>query len=192
MDRLKSEVIGLRSFFNYAFACFRLNILANLRIKSSTTFRFEACFCNRVCISCTVFVYMSVVFLQIEFLDRERRQRQRVEDISARVGKPAPWVAAKEQQIRSKIEPLMSQAEVRRFSFNLSLVQCIHSLHSPLQVEVNADLLSEMILKELVDDVSSDLQRMGSDREAVHEAQRLRDLPDLETVMQRLDDMEVG
>ena len=139
-----------------------------------------------------MYLYTCLVFLQIEFLDRERRQRQRVEDISARVGKPAPWVAAKEQQIRSKIEPLMSQAEVRRFSFNLSLVQCIHSLHSPLQVEVNADLLSEMILKELVDDVSSDLQRMGSDREAVHEAQRLRDLPDLETVMQRLDDMEVG
>ena len=129
MDRLKSEVIGLRSFFNYAFACFRLNILANLRIKSSTTFRFEACFCNRVCISCTVFVYMSVVFLQIEFLDRERRQRQRVEDISARVGKPAPWVAAKEHQIRSKIEPLMSQAEVRKIL--IQLVSCtMHPLAS--------------------------------------------------------------
>ena len=48
-----------------------------------------------------------------------------------------------------------------------------------------------MILKELVDDVSGDLQRMNTEQSVTHDAQRLRDMPDLETIMMRLQDMKV-
>ena len=60
-----------------------------------------------------------------------------------------------------------------------------------LQVEVNADLLSEMILDDLVNDVARDLGDARDDRVATNTALAMTDAPDLETVLQRLQQMEV-
>ena len=60
-----------------------------------------------------------------------------------------------------------------------------------LQVEVNADLLSEMILDDLVNDVARDLDDARDDRVATNTALAMTDAPDLETVLQRLQQMEV-
>ena len=57
---------------------------------------------------------------------------------------------------------------------------------------MNADLLSEMILQDMVNDVAHDLHGNNQDKVATNEARVMMDAPDLETVMQRLQQMEVS
>lgn len=67
------------------------------------------------------------------------------------------------------------------------------SLPSPsrLQTAASADVLSEAILEELLEDTARSLQAVRVDRQAEEQAKALLQAPTLETMLQRMEEMEV-
>lgn len=62
---------------------------------------------------------------------------------------------------------------------------------SPLQTAASADVLSEAILEELLEDTARTLQAVRTDRQAEEQARALLQAPTLETMLQRMEEMEV-
>ena len=60
-----------------------------------------------------------------------------------------------------------------------------------VQVELNADILSEMIVDDLTQEVAQDLSRLALDEDVEQEARLMKEAPSLERIMQRLHEMEV-
>ncbi len=58
-------------------------------------------------------------------------------------------------------------------------------------MELNADLLAEMIMEDLTQEVAEDLGKTLDENEAAEEATRMQQAPSLETIIQRLEEMEV-
>ena len=59
-------------------------------------------------------------------------------------------------------------------------------------MELNADLLAEMMLKDLVSEAALDIQGMQDDRQYANDAMAMQDGPSLETMLQKLQLMEVS
>ena len=60
-----------------------------------------------------------------------------------------------------------------------------------IQVELNADILSEMIVDDLTQEVAQDLSRLALDEGVEQEARLMQEAPSLERIIQRLHEMEV-
>ena len=60
-----------------------------------------------------------------------------------------------------------------------------------IQVELNADILSEMIVDDLTQEVAQDLSRLALDEDVEQEARLMQEAPSLERIIQRLHEMEV-
>ena len=61
-----------------------------------------------------------------------------------------------------------------------------------IQVELNADILSEMIVDDLTQEVAQDLSRLALDEDVEQEARLMQEAPSLERIIQRLHEMEVS
>ena len=60
-----------------------------------------------------------------------------------------------------------------------------------VQVEMNADILGDMILHDLLEDTVMEMQTLESDEEADQEAYRLQDTPTLTEIYRRMEQMDV-
>ena len=58
-------------------------------------------------------------------------------------------------------------------------------------MELNTDILSEIIVEDLVQEVAEDLGNLALDEDVEQEARRMQQVPSLETILQRLHEMEV-
>ncbi len=61
-----------------------------------------------------------------------------------------------------------------------------------VQVETNADVLADMILHDVLNETVEDLSRLEEDLDITQEAIAMQDAPSLETMLQKLKDMEVS
>ena len=61
-----------------------------------------------------------------------------------------------------------------------------------LQTAASADLLSEALLEDLLEDTARSLQVVRTDRQAEEQALALLQAPTLETMLQRMEEMEVS
>ena len=68
---------------------------------------------------------------------------------------------------------------------------CYYKVKLIVQVELNADILSEMIVDDLTQEVAQDLSRLALDEDVEQEAKLMKEAPSLERVIQRLHEMEV-
>ena len=56
---------------------------------------------------------------------------------------------------------------------------------------MNADLLADMIMKDMVEDAALEIQGVQDDRKFSNDAMAMQDAPSLETMVQKLELMEV-
>ncbi|XP_042564611.1 protein moonraker isoform X1 [Clupea harengus] len=130
---------------------------------------------------------------QLNELDRlAREEAERVQRLRAEVGSPTRWAERAEQAARERIQPLLERAQRLRDSWDkkgTSLRHCL-SEQGADRTAASADLLSEALLEDLLEDTARSLQVVRTDRQAEEQAQALLQAPTLETMLQRMEEME--
>ncbi|XP_074640185.1 protein moonraker-like [Tubulanus polymorphus] len=107
------------------------------------------------------------------------------------VGVPREWVADAERAIKSQLKPLLDQAkEISGKTRDPFSLRNKLSEKTSEKVEVNADILGDMLLHDLMRDTASELQRMEDDEKSERLATEMRNAPQVEGLLQRLNEME--
>ncbi|XP_072445738.1 protein moonraker isoform X3 [Chiloscyllium punctatum] len=120
----------------------------------------------------------------------------RIKKLRAEADSPNKWIAKAEGEIREKLQPLLDKAQVisdswenRTRSKDCSLQHQL-SLHVAEKAAASADLLSEKLLDELLEDTAHELLNLELNAKTHSEALMMQEGTTLENMLQRIEEME--
>ncbi|XP_072445737.1 protein moonraker isoform X2 [Chiloscyllium punctatum] len=129
-------------------------------------------------------------------MEQERQEAANTEAIRAEADSPNKWIAKAEGEIREKLQPLLDKAQVisdswenRTRSKDCSLQHQL-SLHVAEKAAASADLLSEKLLDELLEDTAHELLNLELNAKTHSEALMMQEGTTLENMLQRIEEME--
>ncbi|XP_062408081.1 protein moonraker isoform X2 [Sardina pilchardus] len=127
---------------------------------------------------------------ELERLGHE--EAERVQRLRSEVGSPTRWAERAEQAARERIEPLLERAQRLRDSWDKKGTSLRHRLSQQAadKTAASAELLSEALLEDLLEDAARTLQAVSTDRQAEEQATALVRAPTLDTMLQRMEEME--
>ncbi|KAI4898730.1 hypothetical protein NFI96_024102 [Prochilodus magdalenae] len=113
-----------------------------------------------------------------------KEETERINRLRTEVGSPTEWAERAEQAARERLQPLLDCVQ------QVGEVQNKKSVKVPDKTAVNADLLSEAILEDLLDDTAAAVWAVERDRGAEARAHMLLQEPTLESMLLRMEEME--
>ncbi|XP_041919852.1 protein moonraker isoform X3 [Alosa sapidissima] len=127
---------------------------------------------------------------ELEQLGHE--EAERVQRLRSEVGSPTRWAERAEQAARERIEPLLERAQRLRDSWDKKGTSLQHRLSQQAadRTAASAELLSEALLEDLLEDTARSLQAVRTDRQAEEQARALVRAPTLDTMLRRMEEME--
>ncbi|XP_043910189.1 protein moonraker [Protopterus annectens] len=146
--------------------------------------------------------------VRLAWLDSETARRMRelnqlckeeIEDIRKmrlKTGSPSNWAEKAEKAVRDRIQPLLNRAQEISDSWERKAKVKESSLKHRLSVQAeektaaSADLLGEKLLDDLLEDTAMELWNIEHNQDIHREAVSMQDRPTLETMLQRMQEME--
>ncbi|KAL2096123.1 hypothetical protein ACEWY4_008271 [Coilia grayii] len=127
---------------------------------------------------------------ELERLGREEAGHPRT--LRSEAGSPTRWAERAEQAVRDRIQPLLEQAQRLRDSWDKKDSSLRHRLSDQAadRVVASADVMSEALLEDLLEDTARTLGALRADRQAEQQARALMRAPTLDTMLQRMEEME--
>ncbi|XP_041097217.1 protein moonraker isoform X2 [Polyodon spathula] len=119
-------------------------------------------------------------------------ETEQIQRLRAEAGSPTQWAERAEQAAQERLRPLLDQAQ----QISSLWERKGSSLRNRLSAQVaetaagSAELLSEKILDDLLEDTAQALWAVEQDRQAERGGLALQDSPSLETMMRRMEEME--
>uniref|UniRef100_UPI00398EDC72 protein moonraker isoform X2 n=1 Tax=Pristiophorus japonicus TaxID=55135 RepID=UPI00398EDC72 len=129
-------------------------------------------------------------------MEQERQEAAETEAIRSEVGSPNKWIVKAEEEIRERLQPIMDKAQVISESWEKRTRIKDSSFQQQLLLQVaekaatSADLLSEKLLDELLEDTAQELLNLELNAKVHSEALVMQDGPTLENMLQRMEEME--
>ncbi|XP_036418082.1 protein moonraker isoform X3 [Colossoma macropomum] len=120
-----------------------------------------------------------------------KEETERINRLRTEVGSPTEWAERAEQAARERLQPLLDSVQVgevqnkKGSSFKQRLLE-----QAVDKSAVNADLLSEAILEDLLEDTAAAVWAVERERGAEAQAHRLLQEPTLESMLLRMEEME--
>ncbi|XP_078278638.1 protein moonraker isoform X2 [Rhinoraja longicauda] len=125
-----------------------------------------------------------------------QQETDRIRKIRSETAVPNKWIEKAEEEIRERLQPLLDKAQIisdsweRKARNNSSSLQQHLSLKVADRAAASADVLGEKILDELLDDTAQELLSLDSKAKVRSDALLMQDGPALETMLQRMEEME--
>ncbi|XP_058853907.1 protein moonraker-like isoform X1 [Acipenser ruthenus] len=121
-----------------------------------------------------------------------REETEQIQRLRAEAGSPTRWAERAEQAAQERLRPLLDRAQQISSLWERKGT----SLRNRLSAQVaetaagSAELLSEKILDDLLEDTAQALWAVEQDRQAERGGLALQDSPSLETMLRRMEEME--
>ncbi|XP_033627012.1 protein moonraker-like isoform X2 [Asterias rubens] len=135
------------------------------------------------------------------WLDREAAEQRKQLDIgrSSDGYPPVPhqWLQEAEKAIHERLQPIIDKAEAVTKEQQLQQYSTRQSLHHQLSQRAmqatsdNADLLSDLLLEDILADTALEFHRIDSNECLERQARQLQDAPTVEGILHSLDNMEL-
>ncbi|KAJ8385064.1 hypothetical protein AAFF_G00195940 [Aldrovandia affinis] len=127
-----------------------------------------------------------------ELSQLSKEESGRINRLRSEVESPTLWAERAEREARDRLKPLLDQAQMIRESWDRRSTSLRHRLSEQAadRAAVNADLLSDAIMEELLDDTARALSATERSREVDQLAQQQLEAPTLESMLLRMEEME--
>ncbi|NXL87164.1 MOONR protein, partial [Alectura lathami] len=129
--------------------------------------------------------------------DRSRGEMKKMQKLRSQGASPAQHVDKVEQAVQERLEPLLGRAQQINSSLEAnchlkdsSVINQLSTHAAEEQVAANADILSEKLLDDLLEDTAQELWNIEQHRRLQAEALFMADSPNLETMLQRMEEIE--
>ncbi|XP_071790860.1 uncharacterized protein [Asterias amurensis] len=135
------------------------------------------------------------------WLDREaaeqRKQLNTGRSSEGHLPVPHQWLQEAEKAIQERLQPIIDKAEAVTKEQQLQQYSTRQSLHHQLSQRAmqatsnNADLLSDLLLEDILADTALEFHRIDSNERLERQARQLHDAPTVEGILHSLDNMEL-
>ncbi|KAJ8280799.1 hypothetical protein GJAV_G00059090 [Gymnothorax javanicus] len=124
--------------------------------------------------------------------DAERRREGHGEAVRQEVSSPTLWAERAEREARERLQPLLDQAQQIQESWDRKAGSLRHRLceQAADRATANADLLSEALLEDVLEDTARALRVTERDQELEQEALLTLQAPTVESMLLRMEEME--
>ncbi|KAM9117655.1 protein moonraker isoform 2-T3 [Pangshura tecta] len=131
-----------------------------------------------------------------ELMEFSREEMEKIQKLRSEGASPTQLADKVEKAVRERLEPLLDKAQKVKLSLethtHLKDSSFINKLSSQAAEKAasNADMLSEKLLDDLLEDTAQELWNMEQHEKVKAEAVAMHDSPSLETMLQRMEDIE--
>ncbi|TFK12886.1 hepatocyte nuclear factor 3-alpha [Platysternon megacephalum] len=131
-----------------------------------------------------------------ELTEFSREEMEKIQKLRSEGASPTQLADKVEKAVRERLEPLLDKAQKVNLSLEtntrLKDSSFINKLSSQAAEKAasNADMLSEKLLDDLLEDTAQELWNMEQHKKMQAEAVAMRDSPSLETMLQRMEEIE--
>ncbi|XP_064159705.1 protein moonraker isoform X2 [Anguilla rostrata] len=121
-----------------------------------------------------------------------KEESERIGRLREEVGSPTLWAQRAESEARDRLQPLLTQAQQIRESWDRKAGSLRHRLceQATDRAAVSAELLSEAILEDVLEDTAQALWAAERSRDLEQGALQLLQAPTLESMLLRMEEME--
>ncbi|KAG5837262.1 hypothetical protein ANANG_G00237430 [Anguilla anguilla] len=121
-----------------------------------------------------------------------KEESERIGRLRYEVGSPTLWAQRAESEARDRLQPLLTQAQQIRESWDRKAGSLRHRLceQATDRAAVSAELLSEAILEDVLEDTAQALWAAERSRDLEQGALQLLQAPTLESMLLRMEEME--
>nr|XP_006130080.1 protein moonraker isoform X2 [Pelodiscus sinensis] len=133
-----------------------------------------------------------------ELMELSREEMEKIQKLRSEGASPTQLADKVEKSVRERLEPLLDKAQKVNLSLETntrlkdsSFINKVSS-HAAQKAASNADILSEKLLDDLLEDTAQELWNMEQHKKMQAMAIGMHDSPSLETMLQRMEEIEVN